>query len=239
MNPARRFCCQHASFDSRAERLLLAVADHANPRCRHARRHQRILGRVGAPLAQRQVVFVRAALVAVAADHNLDVRMAHQVAGVLRKRRLRIAADRIGVVVEEDVLHVGLELFFRAHRVRRAPPRPAAHSRLRSPMHPPSRPRRAPPGDRWSTRSGSPSSRRRKAHRRCRRSKPTSRRSCARSVAPGRRPKSPSAWPSVARSAPALPAAAELLAGGGSGCFFLHPATAIRATSRTTGTNIR
>src|SRR5450631_4423399 len=34
-----------------AERLLLAVADHANPAGRHSRRYQRVLGRVGAPLA--------------------------------------------------------------------------------------------------------------------------------------------------------------------------------------------
>src|SRR5580698_11581202 len=60
----------------RAERLLLAVADHTDSTRRHSCRHQRILGGVGAVFAQSQVVLVRSALVAVTADHDLDVRMA-------------------------------------------------------------------------------------------------------------------------------------------------------------------
>src|SRR5580698_3396086 len=42
----------------RAERLLLAVADHTDTIRSHARRHQRVLRRIGAVLPQRQVVFV-------------------------------------------------------------------------------------------------------------------------------------------------------------------------------------
>ena len=129
--PARRFCCQHASFDSRAERLLLAVADHADPRCRHARRHQRVLGRVGAPLAQRQVVFVGTALVAVAADHNLHVRMAHQVAGVLRERRLRIACGWRPCRSQRRCPARWPRTPVPRSWCSSAPPRPAAHSRSR------------------------------------------------------------------------------------------------------------
>ena len=42
--------------------------------------------------------------------------MAHQVGGVARQRGLRIAADIVGIIVEEDVLNIGLERLLRAHR---------------------------------------------------------------------------------------------------------------------------
>ena len=75
---------------------------------------------------------------------------------------------------------------------------PAADSRSHAPKHPPSLPRRAPPGDRWSTWSESRSSRPPWEHRRARQSKRTWRLWCARSAAPGRQPKS--LWGSVPES---------------------------------------
>src|SRR5579875_1689889 len=98
-----------------AERLFFAVADHPDTAGRYALAYQHVLGRVGAVLAERQVVLVAAALVAVAADYDLDIRVGVQVAGVFGQRSLGVAADIRRVVIEEDVLHVGLELFFCAH----------------------------------------------------------------------------------------------------------------------------
>ena len=65
-----------------AERLFLAVADGANAIRRNAQRDQRLLGGVGAIVAQRQVVLGRAALVAVALDGELDVGMLLQEARI-------------------------------------------------------------------------------------------------------------------------------------------------------------
>src|SRR5277367_2021570 len=67
-----------------AEWLLFAIAHNANAVGSDARLHQRLLGGVGAALAQREVVFVGATLVAVSAYQHFDV-------GVLRKvcRRFR------------------------------------------------------------------------------------------------------------------------------------------------------
>src|ERR1700734_335471 len=83
----------------RAERLLLAVADHAYAIRRNARRHQRRLRRLGTVLAENQVVLVRSALVAVSADHHLDLRVRIQIVGIFREDRLRVSADIVGVVV--------------------------------------------------------------------------------------------------------------------------------------------
>src|SRR5208282_3620826 len=87
-----------------AKRLFLAVADDANPVLRHSGGHQRGLGRLGAVLSQGQVVLVRSAFVAVAAEHDFDVGMRDQVIGILRQRSLSVAADIVSVVIEEDVL---------------------------------------------------------------------------------------------------------------------------------------
>src|SRR5580698_6063355 len=100
-----------------AEGLLLAVADDANAVGGNACGYQCVLGGVGTILSESQVVFIRSALVAVAADDHLDVRMANQERGVLGQDSRGVVADVVGVVVEEGVLHVGLELVFFAHGV--------------------------------------------------------------------------------------------------------------------------
>src|SRR6185437_2662684 len=69
----------------------------------------------GAVLAEGEVVFVRAALVAIAADDDLVIRMAVEVGRILGEGGLRVGADVGRVVVVEDVMDVGLELFFLAH----------------------------------------------------------------------------------------------------------------------------
>src|ERR1035438_4616062 len=54
----------------RALRPFLAVADRLQPVRRHAQRLQELLGRCRAPVAQAEVVFGRAAFVAVAFHHD-------------------------------------------------------------------------------------------------------------------------------------------------------------------------
>src|SRR5262245_49161209 len=56
----------------RAHGDLLAVGDRLHAVRGHAQRDQVVVGRLGAPLAQRQVVLDGAALVAVALDRDLD-----------------------------------------------------------------------------------------------------------------------------------------------------------------------
>src|SRR5258708_3675311 len=98
-----------------AERLLLAVTDGANDAVGgHAGVDQGILGGLGTVLTQRKVVLFRAALVAIAADHDLDVEMAPEIRGILGERGLGVAAEIGQVVIEENVLNVdiGLEHLF-------------------------------------------------------------------------------------------------------------------------------
>src|SRR5260221_4166022 len=61
-----------------AKRLFLAEADRAHPVGANALRNQELFHRRRTPVAQRQVVFRRAALVAVALDDHLDRRIVLQ-----------------------------------------------------------------------------------------------------------------------------------------------------------------
>ena len=72
-----------------AELLLLAVADNADAVGGDAGFDQRGLGGVGAILAQREVVLGGAAVVAVAADDDADVRVGDKVGCGLGRRGLR------------------------------------------------------------------------------------------------------------------------------------------------------
>jgi hypothetical protein len=63
---------------------------------------QRGLGGVGAVLAQRQIVFGGAAVVAVAADDDADVGMGDQVGRGLGRGGLALGPQGVAVVVEED-----------------------------------------------------------------------------------------------------------------------------------------
>ena len=70
MKCARRFLFQDASVVARIERKLLAVADGPMRSAGDAEREQVVLGGQRAPIAQRQIVFGRAAFVAVAFDRD-------------------------------------------------------------------------------------------------------------------------------------------------------------------------
>src|SRR6266567_4192373 len=98
-----------------AEGLLLAVADDAEAAGGDAGIDEGVACGFGARLAELQVVFVGTALVAIAAEDHLDIRMAVEERRILGEYGLRVGANVGCVVVEEDVLHVGLEFIFSAH----------------------------------------------------------------------------------------------------------------------------
>src|SRR5208282_3162058 len=89
-----------------AERPLLAVAHRAHPSGVDSQRDQEFLRGLGAFGSQRQVVFQRAPLVAVALDGYLRLRVAPQKLRGLRQRIARVRPDVVFVVLEERVLHV-------------------------------------------------------------------------------------------------------------------------------------
>ncbi len=103
---ARRFCCQQSSVDSVAERALLAVGDRPDARSVHAERDEVFLRGVGAPVAQREVVLGRPALVAMPLDQELDRPVLLEPVRVRGQRRARVVAQVGLVVVEERVLQV-------------------------------------------------------------------------------------------------------------------------------------
>src|SRR5215469_17888382 len=80
---------------------LLAVADRRNAGSRNARRNQDVLRRLGAPLAEREIVLARAALVAMALDRDCNVRIAPQPIGLSRQGFLRFRCD-VGPVEREE-----------------------------------------------------------------------------------------------------------------------------------------
>ncbi len=69
----RRFCDQHSSFSSAQNGRFLALADGQHPIGSDPEARQVVLGGLRAPFAERQVVFGRAAAVAVAFDGHLLV----------------------------------------------------------------------------------------------------------------------------------------------------------------------
>src|SRR5262249_32327727 len=111
-------------------RPLLAVGDGLQPVPVDAERDEIVLHGIGAPLAQREVVFARAALVAVTFDRDAILRVLLQPCGLLLQRVLRIRANLVAVVVEEDpIADAHLELLWRS-RCRLAGGRAGARSRL-------------------------------------------------------------------------------------------------------------
>ena len=96
-----------------ALRTLLAVADRLQPVGGNSELHQEILGGTGAAVAQAEIVFGRAALVAVAFHHDRRVREIGEDAldggRIPGQHVARIAADIALVVIEVDVLDVGAE----------------------------------------------------------------------------------------------------------------------------------
>ena len=67
------------------------------------------LGGVGAVFAEGEVVLGRAAIVAVAADDDLDVGVGDEEGCGFGGGGLGVGAELVGVVVEVDVLDVGVE----------------------------------------------------------------------------------------------------------------------------------
>src|SRR5690242_19613757 len=86
-----------------ALRPLLAIADRHESRRRDALRDEIVHRGFGAPIAERQVVFFRSALVAVALDQDARVRVGPEPSGI-RIENLGVAgSDRILVEVEVHV----------------------------------------------------------------------------------------------------------------------------------------
>src|ERR1700724_2248296 len=82
------------------ERLLLTVADCLDAAGVHASSHQGTLYRVGAAIAQSQVILGRSTLVAVALHREVDIGMLPQELGIALNGRLLIRTNRIRIVVE-------------------------------------------------------------------------------------------------------------------------------------------
>ena len=74
LNSARRLLAHAGSVPAWLQRLLFAIADRLQPRAVDALLHQEPLGLRRAPLAEREVVLVRAALVGVTRDAEGHVR---------------------------------------------------------------------------------------------------------------------------------------------------------------------
>ena len=99
-------------------------------------RDQHVLDRLGAAFAEREIVFARAALVAVAFDRDRDVRIAPQPIGLSRQDLLRLGRD-IGAVEGEEHAVAGtrLQILLRSR-----------HDVSRADAAGPARPARRPPG---------------------------------------------------------------------------------------------
>src|SRR5215472_7531878 len=96
----------------RAERFLLAVADRLDVRRVDAALDQGGLHRVGAAVAQRQVVFGRSPLVAVSLNGEAHVGMLLQEVDIALHRRLLVWTDVRLVEVKEHILHILREQLF-------------------------------------------------------------------------------------------------------------------------------
>src|SRR6185436_11418012 len=87
---------------ARVLRLLLAEAHGLDLAVLRAEERHHPLDRVGALLAERDVVFARAALVGVALDRHARVAVLREVAAVRLDQRAELVAHREAVEVEED-----------------------------------------------------------------------------------------------------------------------------------------
>src|SRR5208337_271838 len=102
-----------------AERLFLAIADGLDPTASNSSLDERVLNCVRTIGAQGQVIFGRAALVAVSFDRDVDVGMLLQELCIALQRALLVRAHIVLVVIEVNVLHIlREELLFRSGRSR-------------------------------------------------------------------------------------------------------------------------
>src|SRR5258706_2883638 len=98
-----------------AERFLVARADGLDSIATHSSLDEPILHRVRAVGAESQVIFGRAALVAVSLNSDVNVGMLLKELRIALQRALLIRAYIIFVVIEVDVLYVsGEKLLFRS-----------------------------------------------------------------------------------------------------------------------------
>src|SRR5712692_5085432 len=111
----------------RAERPLLTEADHRDPIRLHALRDEVFQRRFGAVVAEGQIVFVRAAVVAVALDQDEVTRMSPQPLGVRGEHRRLLGTDVVLVEVEVDVPELGDRRELPGLRSRRREVRPGLH----------------------------------------------------------------------------------------------------------------
>src|SRR5229473_1720798 len=110
----------------RAERFFLAEADGGHAVGRAAQRDEVLLHGAGAAIAERQVVFRGAALVAVAFDGHAKLRVVAQELGGLSERlasvraNVRLVEVEVGIAnfIEEDLVQIRLRRFL--HRRRRS-----------------------------------------------------------------------------------------------------------------------
>ena len=102
-----------------AERTVFTVRNGCDAICRDSEVDQEVLGRVGAPVAQTEVVFLAAALVAVPFNRELDAGMSLQEVGVGSERLLSVRANVRLVEVKERILDVLPEFLLLVHLNRR------------------------------------------------------------------------------------------------------------------------
>src|SRR5579864_2647209 len=86
---------------ARHRRPLLAIADGLDAGGIDAERDQSLLRRIGAALAEAQIVLARAALVAIAGDRDADAGVGLQELGLARQDLLRLRRDVAAVEGEE------------------------------------------------------------------------------------------------------------------------------------------
>src|SRR5947209_14934921 len=86
-----------------AQRALLAIADHGDPRAVDSDRHDVVSCRLGPALAEGEVVLVRAPLVTVTLDQHERGRVGLQPVGVLVEDRFVLWPHVVLVVVEVNV----------------------------------------------------------------------------------------------------------------------------------------
>src|ERR1700758_4690361 len=101
----------------RAERPLLAPAYRVDPVGGNAQREKIVLGSLRAPLAEAQVVFRRAALVAVAFDRNVNRRIGAQKFGVFGQCIACVGTNICFVEIEKGIANILLEEFTDSRRL--------------------------------------------------------------------------------------------------------------------------
>src|SRR5882757_5548962 len=107
--------------------LFLAVADGADPVCADSQTDQVLLDRRGAAIAQRQVVFRGTAFIAMAFDHNFDLRIVTQKIRGLGQRGSSVGTEvgfveikvSIAHLFQEHLLECCVVLDYRGRRCRR------------------------------------------------------------------------------------------------------------------------